>query len=482
MKRDATRCVRRRENPLPERTHTAFGGVLSRTLVAFAGLMAVALQPAAADTFAPDARQFTLKNGMEIVVIPDHRTPVVTHMVWYKVGSADEPAGKTGVAHFLEHLMFKGTTAHPDGAFSRLVAENGGQENAFTSTDYTAYFQRVAKEHLPLVMELEADRMANLVLSEEEVTSERDVVMEERRSRVDNEPASQLAEELSASLYRAHPYGRPVIGWEHEIRQLNRADAIDVYNTYYTPNNAVLVVAGDVMLDEVLQLAERTYGQLARRAEPRARVRTSEPPQRAERDIVLTSDRVDQPTLRRIYDVPSYRTAQPGEAEALDVLSELLGGGATSRLYRSLVVDRKIATSVGSWYSGTALDNGQFGAYGVPRGEATLKEVEAAIDAAIADIAENGVSAEELERTKTGLVAEAVYAQDSQSSLARVFGSALTTGMTLEDVQSWPDRISKVSADDVRQAAQTYLRVERSVTGYLVKHRAAIGAPEGGKS
>jgi zinc protease len=431
--------------------------------------LAPALTPAAAERFAPNAQEFSLANGMQVVVIPDHRAPVVTHMVWYKVGSADEPPGKTGVAHFLEHLMFKGTPAHPKGDFSRIVAAKGGQENAFTSTDYTGYFQKVAREHLGQVMELEADRMANLILGEEETAFERDVVLEERRSRVDNDPGSQLSEEISASLYRAHPYGRPVIGWEQEIKALNRADAIEFYNTYYTPNNAILVVAGDVTADEVRALAETTYGKLARRAEPGKRVRPSEPPQRAAREVVLASPRVEQETMRRVYDVPSSTTAQDGEAEALDVFSELLGGGPTSRLYRKLVVERQIATSAGAWYSGTALDNGGFGVYGVPRGATTLADLEAAIDAEIAGLIAEGVSDTDLERTKTRLVAGAVYAQDSQSRLARTFGAALASGETIAAVQDWPDRIAAVGAEEVIAVARKYLVKERSVTGFLIR-------------
>jgi zinc protease len=441
-----------------------------------------ALTPAHGERFAPSAQEFSLANGMQVVVIPDHRAPVVTHMVWYKVGSADEPPGKTGVAHFLEHLMFKGTPAHPNGDFSRVVAEKGGQENAFTSTDYTGYFQKVAREHLGQVMELEADRMANLVLGAAETLAERDVVLEERRSRVDNDPGSQLSEEISASLYRVHPYGRPVIGWEHEIQALNRADAIEFYNTYYTPNNAILVVAGDVTAEEVRTLAEKTYGKLARRAEPGKRMRPSEPPQRAAREVVLASPRVEQETLRRVYDVPSSTTAQGGEAEALDLFSELLGGGPTSRLYRKLVVERQIATSAGAWYSGTALDNGSFGVYGVPRGATALADLQVAIDAEIAGLIAEGVSDTDLERAKTRLIAGAVYAQDSQSRLARTFGAALASGETIAAVQDWPDRIAKVSAEEVVAAARKYLVKERSVTGFLIREPSRAQEKAGNRS
>src|SRR5690606_14092666 len=207
-----------------------------------------------------DVSHFTLKNGLEVVVIPDRRTPVVTHMIWYRVGSADEEPGKFGLAHFLEHLMFKSTDKNPSGLFSNAIVEISGQENAFTSQDYTAYFRRVAREHLPTVMHFEADRMTGLVLTDENVLPERDVVLEERRSRTDSDPGAQLSEAAQAALYVNHPYGNPIIGWEHEIRQLNRQDALDFYRAHYAPNNAILIVAGDVGADEVRALAEKTYG------------------------------------------------------------------------------------------------------------------------------------------------------------------------------------------------------------------------------
>ena len=418
--------------------------------------------------FAGDAATFSLENGLQVVVIPDHRTPVVTHMVWYRVGSADEPPGKTGVAHFLEHLMFKGTTDHPDGEFSRRVAEIGGQENAFTATDYTGYFQRVAKEWLPLMMEFEADRMANLVLNEEQIASERSVVREERRTRVDNSPASQLREELLATLYRSHPYGRPVIGWEHEIAALNLADAIDFYNIYYSPNNAILVVAGDVELEEVRELAEKYYGPLERRAEFGPRQRTAEPAHRGPRRITITSELVQQPVVQRLYDVPSYTTAPAGAAEALDVLAEILGGGSTSRLHRALIIEQRIATGTAAWYSSSGLNSGRFGYYGSPRPGIGLEDLEAALLSVVDDLKNNGVTPQEVEQARTNLIAEAVIAQDSQSALARVFGVALITGQTVEDLQDWPNRIAQVTAEDVNRVAAEYLDVLRSATGYLL--------------
>jgi zinc protease len=412
---------------------------------------------------------FTLANGLEVVVIPDRRTPVVTHMIWYKVGSADESPGKSGIAHFLEHLMFKGTARHPIGEFSRTVSNLGGQENAFTSTDYTGYFQRTSREYLPTLMELEADRMTGLVLTDDVVKPELQVVLEEQNMRVANNPGARLGEQVAAALYLNHPYGRPVIGWRHEIEQLNREDALAFYRRFYTPNNAVLVIAGDVEAGEVKALVERTYGKIEPRAEIGPRVRPKEPVQEAVRQVTLADPRVTQPSLQRSYLAPSYATAKPGEGEAIDVLAHILGSGSTSRIYRTLVVEKNIATSAGAWYQGSALDLSRFGVYATPKPGVTLPQVEEALDAVIAAIAGEGVTPDELERAKTRMIADVVYDQDNQSTLARWYGSALTTGMTVESVQTWPARISTVTADQVRAAARQVLDKRRSVTGYLIK-------------
>ncbi|MCJ8143552.1 insulinase family protein [Ancylobacter sp. A5.8] len=416
---------------------------------------------------AAEISQFTLDNGMQVVVVPDHRAPVVTHMVWYRVGSADEQPGKSGIAHFLEHLMFKGTEKHPTGEFSQVVAKLGGQENAFTSQDYTAYFQRVAKEHLPVVMGFEADRMTGLVLTDEVVLPERDVVLEERRMRTDNDPASQLSEASQAAMFTNHPYGHPIIGWEDEIKQLNREDALAFYRRFYTPNNAILVVAGDVDPDEVKKLAQESYGKVQPRAETAARVRPAEPTPRAERRLVLADARVGQPSLSRSYLVPSYRGNQQ-ESVALDVLSQVLGGGSTGRLYRSLVAEKGLAANAGAWYQSTALDDARFGLSASPRPDVPLEKLEAALDEVIASIAANGPDAGELERAKTRLVADAIYAQDNQATLARIYGAALATGSTVDDVQNWPEMVKTVTADQVREAAKRYLVTSRSVTSQLL--------------
>ena len=416
---------------------------------------------------------FTLANGLHVVVIPDRRTPVVTQMIWYKVGSADETPGKSGLAHFLEHLMFKGTAKHPAGEFSKTVLRIGGNENAFTATDYTGYFQRVPREQLAKMIEFEADRMTGLVLKDENVLPERDVVLEEFNMRVANNPDARLSEQVMAALYLNHPYGRPVIGWRHEIEKLDREDALAFYKRFYAPNNATLVIAGDVDAKEVRPLVERTFGEIAAQpAIPAQRVRPQEPVPAAPRTVTLSDPRVEQPSVRRYYLVPSATTAAAGESPALDVLAQLMGSGANSYLYRALVVDRPLAVSASAGYHGTSLDATQFVISASPRPGVEFSQIEQVIDGVIADVGQNAVRAEDLERVKTQLIAQAIYAQDNQTTLARWYGAALTTGLSIDDIRSWPDRIRAVTADQVREAAQKWLEKKRSVTGYLIKDAA----------
>ncbi|HEY5226145.1 MAG TPA: pitrilysin family protein [Methylovirgula sp.] len=415
----------------------------------------------------PAITEAKLDNGMDVVVIPDHRAPVVTHMVWYRNGSADDPPGKSGIAHFLEHLMFKGTAKNPQGKFSELIADLGGQENAFTSNDYTAYFQRVPKEHLSVCMDYEADRMTGLVLTDEIVAPERDVVLEERRMRTDSDPSDQLNEAVQAALFSHHPYGTPIIGWGHEIESLGRADALAYYDRFYTPENAILVVAGDVEPEAAIALAKTIYGAIPARGEAPQRFRRREPEPRAHRLVTLTDQKVEQPAHQSVYLVPSYRTAKPGEAEALEVLAHLLGGGQTSLFFKSLVVDKHVAVSVGAHYAGTAVDDTCFYVYGMPAPGVSLETLDSEFKRVIAEVAEKGVSAEDLTRAKTRLVADAIYAQDNQATLGRWYGASLATGLGLSDVTHWPEQIEAVTAADIVKAANR-LDKRRSVTGFLL--------------
>jgi zinc protease len=443
----------------------------NRKLVAAAAIIATALITSAfaAEPAGTKVAQFTLSNGLELVVIPDHRAPVVTHMVWYKVGAADETPGKSGLAHFLEHLMFKGTAKNPAGRFSQVVATIGGQENAFTSNDYTAFYQRVPSENLKSMMEFEADRMRGLVLTDNVVLPERDVILEEQNQRVANNPRARLGEQIDAALYLNHPYGKPVIGWRPEMEQLSRDDAIGFYRRFYGPNNAVVVIAGDVEPEQARAFAEETYGKVVRNNNVPLRNRPQEPPPVAVRSLTLADARVEQPSLQRSYLVPSFATAQRGESEALEVLAHILGTGSNSRLYRALVVDKGVAVSVGAYYDSSAVDPTKFSVYGAPKPGVALPQIESAIDTIIAEVIDKGITSEELERAKTRLIADAIYAQDNQATLARWYGSALTTGATVEDVRQWPDRIRIVTAAQVQDAARHWLDKRRSVTGYLIK-------------
>jgi zinc protease len=366
--------------------------------------------------------------------------------------------------------MFKGTNKHPAGEFSQTVLRIGGNENAFTSTDYTGYFQRVPREQLGKMMEFEADRMTGLILKDENVLPERDVVLEEFNMRVANNPEARLTEQIMAALYLNHPYGRPVIGWHQEIEKLDREDALAFYKRFYAPNNAIVIIAGDVEAKDIRPLAERTFGEVAAQPAIAAeRVRPQEPVPAAPRTVTLADPRVEQPSVKRYYLAPSATTAAAGESPALDVLAQLMGSGSNSYLYRALVVDRPLAVSADAGYQGTALDPTQFMISVSPKPGVEFAQVEQVIDSVISDVGQNPVRAEDLERVKTQLIAEAIYAQDNQATLARWYGGALTTGLSIDDLRSWPDRIRAVTAEQVRDVAQKWLDKKRSVTGYLIK-------------
>jgi zinc protease len=411
-----------------------------------------------------------LANGLEVIAIPDHRVPVVTHMLWYKVGSADEVRGKSGLAHFLEHLMFKGTRRNPKDVFSRAVTAAGGNENAFTSYDYTGYFQRVVRDQLAVMMDFEADRIGNIVLTDEVVLPERDVVQEERRQRTDNDPGARLSERLMNRLWGSdHPYGIPIIGWPQEIAALTREDALAFYRRHYGPNNAILVVAGDVTPDDIFRMAEETYGRIDGNPAILARTRPPGPARTAGERVRLADQRVRQPSLSKSAIVRSYRTARPGEAEAMEILAQIAGSSPNGRFYKSLVTDQGLAVGAGCFYSGSALGDGRFGIYASPRPGVPLERLEAAM-AEVADrIAQGGVTADELARARTRLIADSVYSQDSQASMARMYGSSLTCGASIADIQEWPARIAAVTLADLNAAAPRAFDFSRAVTGELVR-------------
>ena len=412
---------------------------------------------------------YKLDNGLEIVVIEDHRAPIVTHMVWYRVGAADEPSGKSGIAHFLEHLLFKGTEKLAPGEFTEIVDANGGFDNAFTSYDYTGYFQRVAADRLELMMEMEADRMQNLVLTEDVVTPELGVVLAERNQRTDSNPGALFSEHRRSLMYVNHPYGTPVVGWRHEIEGLTREDALDFYKKYYAPNNAILIVAGDVEPKQVLALAQKHYGPNKPSEGIEKRVRPQEPPKRAPIHTVFTDERVRQPYMIREYLSTPRRTGDQKEAAALTVFAELFAGnGVTSFLGTRLVLEEKSALSVSAWHSSLSYDPSSFGFYLLPAPGFTLEQMNEKLDEALSAFLEEGVDETHLERIINSIEASEIYALDDQEGLARRYGQALTSGLTVDDVAAWPDVLRSVTSEDIIKAVEKLIDPKKSVTSFLM--------------
>ena len=413
---------------------------------------------------------FTLQNGLNVVVIEDHRAPVVVQMIWYRVGAADEPPGHSGIAHFLEHLMFKGTDKVGPNQFSGIVEAQGGDDNAFTSWDYTAYFQRIAADRLDMVMEMEADRMRNLRLTEEDVTTERQVILEERAQRTDSDPGALLMEQMRAAQFLNSPYGIPVIGWRQEMADLSREDALSYYQRFYAPNNATLVIAGDVTPDTVKTLAEKYYGPLKPSDGIVPRVRPQEPPQLAERRLVMEDERVSEPYVFRTYLAPERDPGNQREAAALTVLAELLGGnGQTSVLARALQFDTQVAVYSSAFYDGTSIDDATFGLAVTPAQGVSLADAEAALDKVLADFLKTGPDPAALERIRTQVRSGEIYARDDVESLANRYGQELSVGLTMTDIDTWDEALSAVTAEDVMAVAHKVLDRKNAVTGWLTR-------------
>ena len=412
---------------------------------------------------------FRLENGMQVIVIEDHRAPVVIHMVWYKAGSGEEDPGVSGVAHFLEHLLFKQTKTMGAGEFSRIVAENGGSDNAFTSYDYTAYFQRITVDKLPFMMKMESDRMINLDLGPDDILTERDVIIEERNQRVENSPSALFGEQRRAALFLNHPYGRPVIGWRHEMESLSLEDALAFYRQFYAPNNAILVVGGDVLPEAVFELARQTYGVIPANPDLLPRDRPQEPPQISARRMTYFDERVAQPYVARTYLAPERNLGDQSVPAALTLLAEILGGGQTSVLAQKLQFEAQTAVYTTAFYGGTALDDANFGFVIVPSDSVPLEEAEAALDQAIGEFLKEGVDLDKLNRLKRQFRASEIYARDSVSGLANAYGAALTSGLSLDDIHDWPNILQAVTQDDIMAAAKLVLKEQKSVTGWLMK-------------
>lgn len=421
-------------------------------------LLVAALLPAASAIAAPaDVFEKTLPNGLKVVVKEDHRAPTVVQQIWYHVGSMDETTGTTGIAHVLEHMMFKGTRSVPPGEFSRRIAAAGGRENAFTSSDYTAYFQQLHKSRLPLAMQLESDRMRNLKLSGAEFDKEIQVVMEERRMRTDDEPRAALYEQLLATAYEEHPYHNPIIGWMDDLHAITVNDARDWYQSWYVPNNATLVVAGDVKADEVFKLAERYYGPIPARKLPVRKPR-SEPPQAGIKRIVVKAP-AELPYLVMAYHAPALRDpGQDWKPYALQVLAGVLDGNESARLNKTLVREQQLASEIGAGYDATSRGPALFTLEGVPSAGKTAADLEAGLRSQIAQLVKDGVSEDELKRVKAQVTAGEVYKLDSVFYQAMQIGQMESIGLGSKAIPVMLQKLQSVTAQQVQDVAREFLQ------------------------
>ncbi len=424
-------------------------------LLAAAIVVPIALYPAPSFASTESTFEKTLANGLRVIVKEDHRAPTVVHMVWYRAGAMDEKDGTSGVAHLLEHMMFKGTKTLKSGEFNRRVAEAGGRDNAFTSLDYTAYFQIVPKTALPEMMRLEADRMVNLQLRPEEFASEVQVVMEERRLRTDDNPQSRVYEAMNAAAFTAHPYRRPIIGWMDDLQNLTWQDARDWYRTWYAPNNAYVVVVGDVDHQAVFRLAEQAYGKHKAHPLP-VRKPQNEPAQDGVRRVTVKAP-AQLPYLLMAWKAPKLADIDKDrEPFALEVLSSLLDGNDAARFPKRLVRGEKIAQSAGAGYDATLRGETQFMLVGQPAAGKTVAELEAALRAEIVRIQNEGVTEEELKRVKTQTIAAQVYKRDSLMAQAMEIGHSEASGVHWRDIDKLLDKIRSVTAEEVQAVAKKY--------------------------
>ncbi len=449
-------------------THTLRGHIYRLLGTIMLGLTVHGAHAAQHGVFEPQV--FTLENGLTAALIENHRLPAAVHMVWYKVGSIDEPKGKSGLAHFLEHLMFKGTHTLKEGEYSKTVAKLGGEDNAFTSTDYTAYYVKIATQHLPTIMQMEADRMQNLLLSENAVKTERQVILEERRSVIDNNPGRAFSEQLNASLFLHHPYQVPIIGWRAEMEGLDHADVVNFYQHHYAPNNAIVVVSGDLTLEQFKDLVTKAYGNI----KPRDIAHTPdivEPASLAARTVTMRTPDIQRPIWRRAYKIDSY--AKDGSnakaCTAVEVLAQILGGSDTSHLYQELVVNAKIANDIHVSADIARRGPGVFTIDVTPIDgkPATLEKIETLVNASLKHFQEKPVDGITLQRAVSSLQAEAVYARDSLMYPATIIGQTLTTHMPLSMIEEWPIRLGNVTSTDVQNAV-SQLSERESVTGQLL--------------
>ncbi len=415
---------------------------------------------------ADDVAVRELANGLRVVVKPDRRAPVVVSMVWYRIGSVDEQNGVTGVAHVLEHMMFKGTRSVPPGEVSKLIAAAGGRDNAFTSRDYTGYFQTLHKSALPLSFRLEADRMANLVLSQDEFAKELKVVMEERRWRTDDRPHAVVYERLMAAALAAHPYRNPIIGWMSDLEHLSLEDTRAYYEQWYAPNNATVVVVGDVVPAEVFALAEQYFGALPRKTLP-PRKPQDEPPQLGLKRLTVKAP-AEQPYVLMAYRAPRLeKPAEDWEPYALDMLESVLSGNSAARLPQTLVQTLRIAASAGASYDGVGRGPGFFYLSGSPVAGRSAEELEQGLRREVQRVVDEGVTEDELKRVKAQAIAAQVYQRDSMFFQARQIGSMEVIGFSHRDLDLFIEKLQQVTADQVRDVARKYLVDDQLTVAYL---------------
>jgi zinc protease len=417
-----------------------------------------------------NAKPIDLPNAMKVIVVENNRTPAVTHMVWYRVGGADEPLGQSGLAHFLEHLMFKGTDLIESGEFSKKVKSWGGNDNAFTSWDYTAYFQTVPKDRLEAVMIMEADRMRNLNFDDANALTERDVIIQERKERTDSNPSAQLSEAMRAALFVNHPYARPIIGWDHELEKLDPDAARDFYKHYYAPKNAILVVSGDVVAKDVFEKAMRIYGTIDNDGAITRDTWPDVPRVYGTSTITHSHPSVKQPIWRKLYRVPSGGQNYK-DFLALTILEDIIGQN-TGRLYQSLVVDQKLASATSFYYSGIAVDDSTLTIAATPLEGISSAQIGNAIQDVLNDIADNGVSVDDIKKSVSALQDESIYDRDSLTGPAMMIGYQIATGMSLDQIESWATDLEKVTPDDIQRVVKDYLIPSsahyHAVKGYLV--------------
>lgn len=434
-------------------------------------MLLLSISPAHADVF-----EKTLGNGLKVIVKEDHRAPVLVQQIWYRAGSMDERTGTTGVAHVLEHMMFKGTKSVPMGEFSKRIAAAGGRENAFTSYDYTAYFQQLHKSKLPLAMQLESDRMHNLQLTPAEFGKEIQVVMEERRMRTDDAPHALMEEKLMAAAYQEHPYQHPVIGWMNDLKAMKATDAQEWYKTWYEPNNAVLVIAGDVEAKKVFALAQRYYGKIAKHSLP-VRKNYIEPPQVGIKRITVKAP-AKLPYLIMAYHAPTLRDAEKDSVPyALEVLAGILDGNESARLNKTLVREQQIASSVGAGYDSTARGPSMFTLEGTPSEGKTVADLEAALREQLSKLVRDGVSEEELQRVKAQVTANEVYKLDSVFYQAMQIGQMESIGLGYKAIPVMLRKIREVTAQQVQDAARDILK-DDNLTLAVLDPQALTGKPK----